>query len=480
MTGMHFADPPIPRFPTNTHLGEPELLFHATRLTDKSPHPLRGLLRFGPYSRSTVVSSVMDPIRIAAIVPEGELHVIERLLSECASGHRPRERKAYLPDFLGIERVFGVRAIMAEAPARIEIPNDVEAQMASGRPHVVLAEHLARALARLAAVRHTFDVALIYLPERWSPGFFGLDGDDFDLHAFIKATAAPQTIPTQLLREANWLHYHCRCSVAWRLSIALYCKAGGTPWRLADMDAETAFVGLGYSLRFEHGRARFATCCSQVFDADGVSFEFLLYGTTEFTSEGDSPFLSRDEMRRVMARSLDLYQRRHCGRSPRRMVVHKNTEFKSEEIDGCFDAFRVCETVDLIQVLRDVSWRGVQIEQNRIASAYPVLRGTYLPISGRDVLLWTQGDVPSAASGRGHYFKEGKGIPSPLLLRRFAGHGGWDDTCRHLLALTKMNWNSDSLYDQSPVTLSYARSLAKIVGRLDSFSSVPYQSRFFM
>lgn len=107
------------------------------------------------------------------------------------------------------------------------------------------------------------------------------------------------------------------------------------------------------------------------------------------------------------------------------------------------------------------------------------MRGTYLPLSGRDVLLWTQGDSPGSVGGK-HFYKEGKGIPSPLLLRRFGGHGGWDDTCRHVLALTKMNFNSDSLYDRVPVTIAHAQSLADIVRRLDRFDSTPYQSRFFM
>ena len=45
------------------------------------------------------------------------------------------------------------------------------------------------------------------------------------------------------------LSYFCRCSVMWRLSIALYVKAGGVPWKVADADPETAIVGLSYAVR---------------------------------------------------------------------------------------------------------------------------------------------------------------------------------------------------------------------------------------
>ena len=42
-----------------------------------------------------------------------------------------------------------------------------------------------------------------------------------------------------------------------------------------------------------------------------------------------------------LARSLTLYQDRSGGRLPRRLVIHKTTAFKKEEIDGAFDALAV-------------------------------------------------------------------------------------------------------------------------------------------
>ena len=66
-----------------------------------------------------------------------------------------------------------------------------------------------------------------------------------------------------------------------------------------------------------------------------------------------------------MTRSMDLYRRRHAGRSPRRVMVHKTTEFKLEETDGCMEALHLCEAVDLVQVVEEVGWRGVQIHGTR-------------------------------------------------------------------------------------------------------------------
>ena len=100
-----------------------------------------------------------------------------------------------------------------------------------------------------------------------------------------------------------------------------------------------------------------------------------------------------------MTRSMDLYRRRHAGRSPRHVMVHKNTEFKWEEVDGSMEALHLCEAVDLIQVVEDVSWRGVRIDRGSGSTSkgdpasYPVARGTLIDLDGKSSLLWTHGDV---------------------------------------------------------------------------------------
>jgi hypothetical protein len=132
-----------------------------------------------------------------------------------------------------------------------------------------------------------------------------------------------------------------------------------------------------------------------------------------------------------------------------------------------------------------VVWRGVRLRKpdagaKGVPDGYPVTRGTYLPISGTEVLLWVQGNAPQASTTGKNFYKEGKGIPAPLLLRRFAGHGAWDETCRGILGLSKMDWNNDGLYDYLPVTTSFASVLADVVRRMPRMSPRPYPIRFFI
>ncbi|HEY8224863.1 MAG TPA: hypothetical protein VIG25_06260, partial [Pyrinomonadaceae bacterium] len=329
------------RLPAHSWWPEPELAFHPSRREDRTAHPLEGLISFGPYSRA-LINQVIDPIRLAVLTPHGTRQSIDRLLKELEERHRPKERRAYLPEFLGFSRVFGLRVVRASENVCIDLPPDVDKEVIdSSTPHLALAQRLTQALSSLITNRSDFDVLLIYLPSRWSMGFEGGKDDDFDLHDYIKAITASSGIPVQIILEDSAMSYFCRCSVMWRLSIALYCKAGGVPWKLADTDADTAYIGLSYAIRTASNNApRFVTCCSQVFDADGAGLEFIAYETDDVRVERDNPFLSRSDMRRVMARSLALYQNRHAGRSPKRVVVHKSTEFKPDEIEGCFDSWK--------------------------------------------------------------------------------------------------------------------------------------------
>lgn len=474
----------LSRLPGHAFIAEPSLQYHPERRDDVHIHPLKGLIRFGPYSRS-VFGAVPDPIRLAVIAPPDGMAGIKKLLSELEGAHQPKERRAYLVPFKGFSATFGCRTVL-EPSTVISLPNTLETDgTGAAHPHDVLADHVTRAIAAVKANRSRFDVLLIYLPDRWEAAFRGSGTDDFDLHDYIKGVTATAGIPAQIIRESGAMNYFCRCSVMWRLSIAIYCKAGGIPWKLAYADDDTAYIGLGYAIRYnDKGEPTFVTCCSQVFDHDGTGLEFVAYETPDMHVEHGNPFLKREEMNRVMTRSLALYQHRHEGRPPKRVTVHKLHEWRTDEIKGCFDAMRGVESIDLVQIQQDSFWRGVHLdppkvpEKEKSRPGYACKRGSYLIMGEREALLWTQGNVPQE-SGQ-DFFKEMKGTPSPLMLRRFAGHGPFSEVCNGILGLTKMNWNNDALYDRLPVTLGFAKSLAQTMKRLGKMSARPYPFRLFM
>lgn len=470
------------QFAPHVWLPEPKLAFHPDRTSDVEVHPLRGLLRFGPYSAGLVP----DPIRVATAAPAKDSSILYNFMKELNTTCVPIHRKEYLPNWPGFHGVFGMHMRGAGSGCHVELDEQIDSELhVSDTPHTVLAEHLTRAVQSLDSRRLDFDVLFIYLPQRWQSGFAGGSQEGFDLHDHLKAMTAARRLPIQLVREDSAIAYPCRASVMWRIGLALYAKAGGVPWKLAETDAETAYIGISYSVRStESDRPRFVTCCSQVFDAEGSGLEFIAYDVNEVEIQRDNPFLSRTEMFRVMTRSMELYRRRHAGRSPRRVMVHKTTEFKRDEVDGAMEAFHLCEAVDLVRIVESTGWRGVQIagkhgQRKGSPTAFPVDRGTLLDLGPRESLLWTHGNVRGIVD-RGSYFQGKRSTPRPVRLVRHAGHGAWDDTARAILGLTKMDWNNDALYDPSPVTIGYARVLAGVVKRMQGLGTTPYQFRFFM
>ena len=128
-------------------------------------------------------------------------------------------------------------------------------------------------------------------------------------------------------------------------------------------------------------------------------------------------------MQSVLSRSLHLYQDGHNGKIPKKMYIHKTSEFTQEEIQGAFDSFGDKTEIELIQIVRNTNWLGLKVDKkgpkNIIPSDYPLERGTYQQISQNECLLWTQGSVANVNVRMAYQpvFKEAalKPLPSPNI-----------------------------------------------------------------
>ena len=468
-------------------LDEPYLSFSPSNALNVDVHPLRGLLNFGPYSKASF-KDFTSRVRIATVGPESAFRQRGELMLLLRNAHRPSDRAEYVPQYPGFEQLFHVALEAAPRDAHIKWPENLHELPGDGDLQAKLFFAMEAALRRLDTMRNEFDVVLFHFPDSWSPA---TRGKLFDAHDTLKALGARFNIPTQVLNDRAFTFAH-KASLAWRLAIALYVKAAGTPWKLAPLKGvpvDTAYIGLAYALRGDQRDAHYVTCCSQVFDMDGGGMQFVAFEAKDPVADimeaRKNPFLSRDDMRAVLARSLKLYQGRNGGHLPKRMVIHKTTAFKQGEIEGVFDALTGVQEIECIEVSSASCWRGVWliesgvIEPRTKPSGYPVPRGTMIIQSGNSALVWVAGNAPEVST-KGNYYQGKKSIPRPLQLIRHAGSGPLEITAHEALALTKMDWNNDALYDPVPVSIRYSQKLARTIANVPELPRNVYPYRLFM
>lgn len=99
--------------------------------------------------------------------------------------------------------------------------------------------------------------------------------------------------------------------------------------------------------------------------------------------------------------------------------------------------------------------------------------------SGNSALVWVAGNAPQVSS-KGDYYQGKKSIPKPLQLIRHAGSGPLELMAHEALALTKMDWNNDALYDPVPVSIRYSQRLARTIANVPDLPGNVYPYRLFM
>jgi hypothetical protein len=326
-------------------------------------------------------------------------------------------------------------------------------------------------------------VVLCALPLNLAEQTINASNDDgvHNFHHHLKALALKHQAPTQVVLPhtydpAKKLKRKTRFSErtiqdeatrAWNFATALYYKAGGIPWRMQRLSTgrQTCFIGIAFYKLLDSSALQASV--AQVFDERGEGV--IVRGAMASTFKDDRhPYLESKDAYTLLRDALARYRLTH-GHAPARIVVHKSSTSRPEEVEG-FERAVLEERIDARDYLA-VGQTSIRLFRK---GEYPPLRGTLLELDSAEGVLYTTGSVDFYRTYPGQY------IPSPVLIRGSHLDESLSQNAKDILALSKMNWNKTQLDGRLPITLEASRQVGGILKYVDSGFDVQNPYRFFM
>lgn len=304
------------------------------------------------------------------------------------------------------------------------------------------------------------------------------NADLFDFHNYLKAQAALRGLITQMITPQTLVFAEKKQSdalIGWNVSVGIYYKATGTPWKLAEIDDETCYVGISFyndigkyskTIRASIAQVYMRTGESQVIRGQPFDWDEIKYGR--------SVHVEAPQMEELIQGSIDLF-RDQRDKLPRRVVVHKSTRFSEDELTGCTDACGDIDNLDMIHIADYSKFRAYHIGHD-----YPVVRGTLISsgnqnLDNPEAILFTTGYIPAL----GTY--PGPSVPRPLHLHCQRLDTSIETVSQDILGLTKLDWNSSTFCRRHPVTIAVSRKVGSVMAEMLAGSDSPPSSyRFYM
>lgn len=456
---------------------EPEMLFDYNGKSS-AVNQLKGLIHFGPiehYPNKSIRLAVLSPKEYARDIWE-HLNKMKAHFSTTL-----KQDAFFLPEYIGFQDVFR---------CGLDIPNGNDTERFKGY-HIGKAlevepkrffEVICQYINLFERNLTCFDVLVIYIPNQLAK-MRELKNEEeyFDLHDSLKIYCAGKGIVTQIVEEHSVHTSNDMAKIVWGLSTAIYTKAVGRLWKPKQTRLDTAYVGLSYVQSFKHDE-KISIGCSQLFDSEGNGMKLYLRPLKDPKYIRRNPYMRSEDACRLMANLKQIYDDSVPLHKLNRIVIHKTTHFTKEEMDGISKGFAGVENIELLQIQEFTAWRAIRFQKEN-AAPFPIQRGTVIPLDKETFLLWTHGSVQhEELAGRNrNYYKGGRGIPAPLLIKRFMGKSTAEDLVNEILILTKMNYNSgDGLYKMMPVTLDFAKVLSRVAKQDLVVYDKPYDFRYFM
>lgn len=463
-------------------VNEPLIYFHDKDEAKKSIHPINGLKLLGPLEESLGANENISKIQLAIIAPDSGFERVKSHLESLLNPVAPKTEKEYLRDYPGFDAVYKKHLIIPNS-AQSEYVITINTQEIRSHSAIQFYELIKNKVDKFALKNDSIDCVVIYIPNAWK-NFRELKNDNtyYDLHDSLKLYAVKKGLHLQFIEDKS-INYNDQAKIRWWLSLGIYVKSNGTPWKVKTDNTETAFVGLGYAVQ-QNAKNKVVLGSSQIFDGYGNGLRFLLQPIEKPVFYNKNPFMSKEDAFRLVTNIRNTYHKIDPVIGLKKLVLHKTTQFTRDEIIGICNALEGIDNIELLQIQQFSNWRAIKLKKNLTTGkhefdGFPIDRGTIIQLDEFSFLLWTHGVVESNEL-YGKYYQGKRGIPTPLLVKRFRGTDPIETVANDILKLTKMNWNGAELYKIMPVTIDFSKRLSVMGKQLEELGNKAYDFRYFI
>jgi len=472
---------------------EPKLLFgskfEGMKEFPKDFHPMRGISQNQPYDHLLNKIIFAQSIHLAVICPKTDEKKVSNFLKQSNTKVQSNgKNKAYLIDYPCFFEAYGVNLDIPEVGHADWV--ECEEPELKGTLQETALQLRKQITDRIEMVTRdsTNKVVIIIIPQRWLPyTSYDIDNEYFDLHDYIKAYCAEKGIATQFIQEDTVDDTNLSCQINWWLSLSYFVKSMRTPWVLENLDKNTAFAGIGYSVSGKGADSKIVLGCSHIYNSKGQGLKYRLSKVEDqlFWDRQDRPHLSYSDAFKFGHSILEMFYQT-MNELPKRVVIHKRTYYTEQELNGLKDSLLSNGILDLelieINFEEDIRFIASKLNQEgRIEiDGYAVPRGTCILLNQNSALLWTHGVTQAVQGAFSKYYLGGRYIPGPLKITKHLGLSNIGTIANEILGLTKMNWNSFDLYSQLPATVNSSNEIARIGKLLSQREGATYDYRYFI
>ncbi|MCL2097487.1 MAG: hypothetical protein FWH23_01835, partial [Bacteroidales bacterium] len=461
---------------------EPLIYFHHQDFTKQSIHPINGLKISGTLENSLNTNCGFAEIKLAIITSEKGFSTVKNHLGSLLNTISPTSEREYLKEYPGFANLYKKHLIVPQT-SQSEFALTINQAETNNITAIQFYDLIKHKIDILSSRSTEIDCVVIYVPKEWER-FRELKNEQtfYDLHDSLKLYAVKKGLKIQFIENKS-INYFDQAKIRWWLSLGLYVKSNGTPWKIQTESMETAFVGLGYAVR-QSAMNRVVLGSSQIFDGNGNGLKFLLQPIEKPVFYNKNPFMNKDDAFRLISNIRNTYHKIDPVIGLKKLVLHKTTHFTKEEMEGICNALEGVENIELLQIQQFSYWKAIKLYKDNTTQkhkpfGYPIERGSIIQLDDFSFLLWTHGLVESSEI-QGKYYQGKRGIPTPLLIRRFRGTDPIEIVANDILKLTKMNWNGAELYKTLPVTIDFSKRISIMGKQLEELGNKAYDFRYFI